>query len=222
MLTNESWNTARHRLAEQIRKQGVRDEKVLGAIARVRREAFVSPDLEKLAYRNIPLPIEDGQTISQPFVVALMAAALDLKSTDRVLEVGTGSGYAAAVLAQLCNEVYSIERFEDLAESAKSRLIVEGFGNVHVRHGDGTQGWLDRAPFDAITVAAGSREAPPPLLEQLAIGGRLVIPLGPDKFSQTLTRMTKIAQDQFEEEGMGDVRFVPLIGNSGWEDDHLG
>lgn len=217
MVRTQSFNTARQRLVDQIRRQGIRDERVLDAVAQVRREAFVPPELEEFAYRDSPLPIGNEQTISQPFVVALMALVLDLKPTDRVLEVGTGSGYAAAVLSHLCAEVYSIERFEELADSAKARLIAEGFTNVHVRHGDGTRGWSDEAPFDAITVAAGGRDAPPPLLNQLVTGGRLVIPLGPQKSSQTLTRITKVGKDQFEEEDLGGVRFVPLIGISGWD-----
>lgn len=209
--------TQRQRLVEQIRRQGIRDPRVLEAIGSVRREAFVPVDLEEFAYRDIPLPIGKEQTISQPFVVALMADVLQLEASDRVLEVGTGSGYAAAVLSHLCAEVYSIERFADLADSAKARLIAEGFDQVHVRHGDGTRGWPEEAPFDAMTVAAGGRHAPTPLLDQLAIGGRLVIPLGPHRSSQVLTRITKLGKDEFDVEEFGGVRFVPLVGVSGWD-----
>ncbi len=181
----------------------------------VPRERFLRPELEEFAYRDAPLPIEQGQTISQPFIVALMAEALQLGPRDRVLEIGTGSGYAAAVLARVAREVYTIERHAELAESARTRLAELGFHNVFVRHGDGTLGWPEHAPFDAIVVAAGGPNVPGSLLAQLAPGGRLVIPIGEEK-AQQLVRVTRRADGSLEHEDLGGVRFVPLIGEEGW------
>ncbi len=209
--------TQRERMVErQIASRGVRDPAVLAAMRSVPREHFLPPDLEEFAYQDNPLPIEQGQTISQPFIVALMAEALRLGPHDRVLEIGTGSGYAAAVLARIAREVYTIERHEELAEIATWRLARLGFDNVFVRHGDGTLGWPEHAPYDAIVVAAGGPRIPEPLLAQLAPGGRLVIPVGEEKV-QELVRVTRRADGRFEHEELGGVHFVPLIGAEGWE-----
>lgn len=200
----------------QIAARGIRDEAVLRAMNEVPREAFLPPELEEFAYRDSPLPIACGQTISQPYIVALMTAALELSPGDRVLEVGTGSGYAAAVLSRIAREVHTVERHEELAQLAARRLQDLGYDNVAVHHGDGTLGWAEAAPYDAIVVAAGGPAVPEALLDQLAIGGRLVIPIGEDRDLQTLVRVTRRADGTLEREDLGDVRFVPLIGVQGW------
>ncbi len=210
----------RRRLVEhQIRRRGVSDPRVLAAVGAVPRESFLPPELAEFAYLDRALPIEKGQTISQPYIVALMSEALELKPRDRVLEVGTGSGYAAAILGKLAAEVYTIERHAELAEQAASRLREQGFDNVHVRHGDGTLGWAEHAPYDAIVVAAGGPEVPRPLLDQLTVGGRLVIPLGDVKTVQKLVRVTRTSHDAFEQEDLCDVQFVPLVGVAGWQEE---
>jgi protein-L-isoaspartate(D-aspartate) O-methyltransferase len=201
----------------QIAARGVRDPRVLEAMRTVPREGFVPPELAEFAYNDSPLPIESQQTISQPYIVALMTEALALEPGDRVLEIGTGSGYAAAVLARIAREVYTVERHEELARVASRRLRTLGFENVHVLHADGTLGWPDHAPFDAIVVAAGGPKIPPSLIEQLAIGGRLVIPVGEGRDFQKLVRITRTADGRLQEEDLGEVRFVPLIGVQGWE-----
>lgn len=203
---------------DQLVARGLHDKTTLNALNAVPREKFTPPDLVEFAYRDSPLPIEKNQTISQPFMVALMTAALELKSDDRVLEVGTGSGYAAAVLGEICENVYTIERHKVLADTAKTKLKALGYTNVQVRHGDGTLGWPDNAPFDAIVVAAGGPEAPQALKEQLAIGGRLVIPIGTSLKSQKLLRIERISENEYKTEDLGDVRFVPLIGAEGWSE----
>ncbi len=208
---------ARERMVEmQIRARGIEDAAVLDAMRSVPREAFLSERLREFAYEDSPLPIEEEQTISQPYIVALMAAALQLHRGDRVLEVGTGSGYAAAVLGRIVDSVYSIERHGALAEHAAERLGQLGFTNVAVRHGDGTMGWPEHAPYDAITVAAGGPTVPAALLDQLAIGGRLVIPVGEGRTTQQLQRITRVGPDDYRTELLGDVRFVPLVGAQGW------
>lgn len=211
---------ARHRMVEvQIARRGVHDERVLAALRKVPREAFVDEGFEEFAYEDSPLPIGCGQTISQPLVVAMMAEAAAIAATDRVLEVGTGSGYAAAVLAELAAEVVTIERHLPLAEKAQQRLGAAGYANVDVKVGDGSKGWPEKAPFDAILVAAGGPSAPRVLQEQLEIGGRLVMPVGRELGSQRLIRITRTAANKFEEEDFGGVMFVPLIGEHGWHDD---
>jgi len=210
----------RRRLVEhQVRRRGVSDPAVLNAVESVSREAFLRPELAEFAYLDRALPIEKGQTISQPYIVALMTEALQLKPQDRVLEVGTGSGYAAAVLAKVACEVYTIERHGELAEQAARRLREQGYDNVHVLHGDGTLGWPERAPYDAIVVAAGGPDVPRPLLDQLAIGGRLVIPVGEQKTLQSLVRVTRLGSDEYRREELCDVQFVPLVGAEGWEEE---
>jgi protein-L-isoaspartate(D-aspartate) O-methyltransferase len=203
----------------QLAARGLRDEIVLNAIKAVPREEFVPAELVEFAYSDSPLPIAARQTISQPYIVALMTAALELKPGDRVLEVGTGSGYAAAVLAEIAGEVFTVERHKILAETARGRLAQLGYENLSVLHGDGTLGWPEHAPFDAIVVAAGGPEVPATLKQQLAIGGRLVIPVGTDLRSQKLLRVVRTGETEFREEDLGSVRFVPLIGAAGWQDE---
>jgi protein-L-isoaspartate(D-aspartate) O-methyltransferase len=204
----------------QLRSRGIHDERVLDAFRRVPRELFLQGDLAEFAYRDTALPIEEGQTISQPYIVAATVQALDVKPVDRVLEIGTGSGYAAAILGALAREVYTVERHRSLAESAREKLAGAGATNVHVLWGDGTLGWPEHAPYDAIAVAAGGPEIPRALLEQLAPGGRLVIPVGADESSQVLTRVTR-EESGYREEPLLSVRFVPLIGEQGWPE-HAG
>ena len=205
-----------HMVRHHLAARGIRDPVVLGAMRSVPREAFLPPELEEFAYADAPLPIERGQTISQPYIVALMTAAAALRPGDRALEVGTGSGYAAAILARIAHEVYTIERHEELARGAAERLARLGIANVSVLHGDGTLGWPEHAPYDAIIVAAGGPKVPEALLEQLAPGGRLVIPVGEGRSVQRLLRVTRAADGRLHEEELGDVRFVPLIGAQGW------
>ena len=181
----------RHMVERHVEARGVRDSAVLDAMRAVPREAFLPEKLAEFAYDDTPLPIQEGQTISQPFIVAAMAEALKLGPHDRVLEIGTGSGYAAAVLAEIADEVYTIERHRILADQAERRLRELDYRNVHVLCGDGTLGWPEHAPFDAILVSAGGPEVPRVLVEQLAPGGRIVIPVGPDLRDQRLLRVTK-------------------------------
>lgn len=203
----------------QIAARGVQDERVLRAMTEVPRETFLPADLEEFAYRDTPLPIECGQTISQPYIVALMAEALEISPGDRVLEVGTGSGYAAAVLSRIAGRVFTIERHAELARTARCRLEVLGHDNVEVRHGDGSLGWAENAPFQAIAVAAGAPSIPEALVEQLAPGGRLVLPVGEGRDSQRLLRLRKQDDGRLIREDLGSVRFVPLVGVQGWTAD---
>ncbi len=195
----------------QLQARGIRDPRVLAAMLRVPREEFVAPRLAGVAYDDSPLPIGEGQTISQPYIVACMAEAAEIAPRDRVLEVGTGSGYAAAVLSHLARDVYSIERYATLAAEARARLAALGYANVHVLHGDGRLGWPERAPFDAILVAAAGSEIPPALRAQLAVGGRLVIPVGRHVELQQLLRVRRRSETDYDEEPIADVRFVPLV-----------
>jgi len=214
------FETLRRRMVErQIAARGIHDPAVLRAMEVVPREAFVPPDLAEFAYDDAPLPIAEEQTISQPFVVAYMIEALGLREEDRVLEIGAGTGYAAAVLGEIASEVWTVERHGQLAETAKDRLQRLGYDNVHVIHADGTAGWAEAAPYDAIVVAAGGPRVPDSLKRQLAVGGRLVIPVGPTPRSQHLVRLRKTAEGRIEEDDLGGVRFVPLLGAEGWETD---
>jgi protein-L-isoaspartate(D-aspartate) O-methyltransferase len=209
----------RERMVErQLVARGIRDHVVLAAMRAVPREAFIAGELAEFAYEDAPLPIDAGQTISQPYIVAQMIVALELDAGARVLEVGTGSGYAAAVLSRIAREVYTIERHAELADAARRRLSMLGYTNVRVLHGDGTVGWAEHAPYDGIVVAAGGPDVPKPLHEQLTVGGRLVIPIGPTPREQTLVRVTRTGPDTYEREDLGAVRFVPLIGAQGWAD----
>jgi len=205
-----------HMVASQLAERGILDAAVLDAMRRVPRESFLPPDLAASAYDDSPQPIEHHQTLSQPYVVAFMIEALGLRGFERVLEVGTGTGYAAAILGCLAAEVVSVERFPDLAESAALRLERLGFANVRVHFGDGTLGWRESAPYDGIVVAAGGPAVPAALLDQLALGGRLVMPVGPERTDQTLLRITRRDAAEWKEEDLGGVRFVPLVGEQGW------
>ncbi len=196
----------------------ITDPLVLDAFRSVPREGFVPEALDEFAYDDTPLPIGEGQTISQPYIVALTVQSLRLRGGERVLEVGTGSGYAAAILSRIAGRLYTVERVADLAATAKERLARLGFTNVEVLHGDGSLGWPEHAPYDAIAVAAGGPSPPPALLAQLAIGGRMVIPVGPDVSSQVLVRITRESAADYRQEPLSDVRFVPLIGEQAWKD----
>ena len=205
----------RDRMVEaHLASRGISDERVLDAFRTIPREDFLPKDMAELAYRDSPLPIGDGQTISQPYIVAVTAEALGLRGEERVLEVGTGSGYAAAILSCLCREIYTVERIPRLAAEAKERLARLGYTNVHVSCADGTLGWRDYAPYDAIAVAAGAPAAPPALLDQLGASGRLVIPVGPDEANQSLVRFVR-TKEGTSSENLMSVRFVPLIGEHG-------
>lgn len=216
----DSFAMQRERMVErQIASRGVSDDRVLNALRNVPREQFVAGRLQEFAYEDAPLPIEEGQTISQPYIVALMIEAAQVEPGDRVLEVGAGSGYAAAVLGQIAAEVYAVERHESLADLAGRRMKRLGYRNVHVVHGDGTRGHPEKAPFDVILVSAGGPEAPPSLLEQLKIGGRLIIPIGDSPRTQDLVRIRRTADRGFERDDLGQVQFVPLVGSEGWSID---
>ena len=202
-------------VARHLKARFISDPLVLAAMGEVPREAFIAEPLKEFAYEDSPLPIEAGQTISQPYIVARMIELSEVKPGDKVLEVGAGSGYAAAVLGRIADKIYAIERHEELANQARSRLKRLGYDNVEIVCGDGTKGLPDRAPFDAIIVSAGGPQVPETLKQQLAIGGRLVIPVGRDTH-QTLLRIRRIDEDGFEEGDFGAVAFVPLIGAEGW------
>ncbi|MFC3079620.1 protein-L-isoaspartate(D-aspartate) O-methyltransferase [Phenylobacterium terrae] len=210
---------AREKMVErQIRRRGVADAHVLEAMRSVPREAFVTPGLEEFAYEDSALPIEAGQTLSQPYIVALMIQAAEIRPGDRVLEIGAGSGYAAAVMSRIAGEVYAIERHEALSALARQRLDRLGYDNVQLRTADGTGGWPEQAPFDAILVAAGGPGVPQPLKDQLEIGGRLVMPVGDTPRDQRLVKVTRTGATHFEEDDLGPVMFVPLIGEHGWDE----
>lgn len=200
---------------EQIEGRGITDAAVLRAMRSVPREAFVDAAMADFAYDDAALPIDDGQTISQPFVVATMLQAAEIGAGDKVLEVGIGSGYAAALMAQMASRVYGIERHPRLAQRAGERFEALGIGNIELRVGDGSVGWPDAAPFDVISVAAGAPEVPAALKAQLAIGGRLVMPVG-DAHAQQLVQLRRRGADAFEQRTLYAVRFVPLIGEQGW------
>jgi len=218
-MGDEDTDTSQHdeigALLAELRHQGIRDERVLAAIGRVDRARFVRPEHRDRAWANVALPIGAGQTISQPYVVALMTEALALHGEERVLEIGAGSGYQAAILAELAAMVISIERHPKLASVAERRLAALGYRNVTIHVGDGTAGWPVGAPYDCIIVTAAAPRVPPPLLVQLRPdGGRLVIPIGPPE-DQRLVAIER-AGDEYTERELGPVRFVPLIGRAGW------
>lgn len=203
----------------QLKGRGIKDSAVLDAMATVPREEFVPDKMRRYAYQDRALPIESKQTISQPFIVALMAEAAELSSGDRVLEVGTGSGYGAAVLSRIADQVFTIERIGGLIKQARARYKDLDYENIRVRHGNGTLGWPEESPFDAIIVTAGGPEIPESLKEQLAVGGRLVIPVGRSPYAQELVRIRRTEEEVFHKENLGPVRFVPLVGDQGWEEE---
>lgn len=202
-------------VAEQLAARGIRDERVLAAMRRVPREEFVPPDQRYFAYDDGPLPIGGGQTISQPYTVAFMCEAARIAPGDRVLEIGAGSGYGAAVLGELAGEVHTIERLANQAEQAAERLRRLGYRHVQVHVGDGTRGWPEAAPYNAIVVTAGAATLPPAYAEQLAEGGRIIVPVGREIDEQLMLRLTKRG-GRLQEEQLGPFRFVPLIGQFGW------
>jgi protein-L-isoaspartate(D-aspartate) O-methyltransferase len=216
-MRSDAYAEPRQTMVEtQLVGRGIRNRAVLEAMGTVPREAFVSPELAAWAYEDIPLPIGAGQTISQPYIVALMAEALRLSPDDRVLEIGTGSGYAAAVLSHIVKQVYTVERLEPFVTLARRRLQALGYHNVHVHYGNGTLGWPEHAPYDGIVVTAGGPKIPEALQAQLAVGGRLVIPVGPSPEGQKLMRVTRYSDAGLRQEELGNVCFVPLIGAQGW------
>lgn len=213
----DGFEIPRSRMTEQLRTTyKIGDERVLGAMSTVPRHLFVPNALQSQAYKDNALPLSVGQTISQPFIVARMTELLELTGRERVLEIGSGSGYQTAVLALLARKVYAIERIESIASVAKERLRNLGYRNISYRVGDGTLGWQVYSPYDAILVAAGGPDVPQPLVDQLAIGGRMVIPIGKEQKSQVLVRVTK-TENGYTTENCGPCAFVPLIGEHGWK-----
>jgi protein-L-isoaspartate(D-aspartate) O-methyltransferase len=209
----------REMVEHHVRGRGISDLLVLEAMGKVPREAFVAGHLKESAYADCPLPIGEGQTISQPYIVAYMIEAMELKGGEKVLEIGAGSGYAAAVMAEIAGEVFAIERIGPLAEQAASNLAAAGYRDVRVKQADGTLGWHEEAPFDAILVSAGAPSVPEALKTQLAEGGRLVLPVGAARTIQKLVRITRRDRTRFETTDLTDVQFVPLIGDEGWQGD---
>ena len=210
----------RDRMVDLIARRGIRGSRLLLAMRTVPRERFVSQGLSHLAYEDTALPIENEQTISQPFIVASMIEAADVTAQDRVLEVGTGSGYAAAVLSLMARRVHTIERHDPLTTLARARFQALGYRNIDVRTDDGTTGWPEAAPFDAILVAAAGPEVPEPLKAQLALGGRLVMPVdvGPAGDAQWLVKLVRTTESDYDRKVLGAVSFVPLIGRYGWSE----
>ncbi|MGQ0531065.1 MAG: protein-L-isoaspartate(D-aspartate) O-methyltransferase [Caulobacteraceae bacterium] len=207
----------RARMVErQIRRRGVTNSEVLNAMREVPREVFVPERLREFAYEDGPLPIESGQTISQPFIVAAMIDIAEISPGDTVLEIGAGSGYAAAVISRIAGQVYAIERHADLTALARQRMRALGYDNVEIRTGDGTAGWPEAAPFDAIIASAGGPAVPQTLKEQLDISGVLVMPVGRSPREQRLVKVRRLGANHFDEEDVGAVAFVPLIGAHGW------
>jgi protein-L-isoaspartate(D-aspartate) O-methyltransferase len=212
------YSIARRRMvAQHVVGRGITDKKIISVMEEVPRHLFVEEALQSQAYTDYALPIGEKQTISQPFIVAAMTEALTLQQDDRVLEVGTGSGYQAAILSRLVSHVFSVERIVSLARRARRILDSIHYSNVHIHVSDGSNGWAEQAPFDAIIVTAGAPEVPQNYLDQLTIGGRLVIPVGNGN-SQVLKRIIRTADQTFSEEDLLDCRFVPLIGEHGWSE----
>ena len=201
----------------QLRRRGISEPEILDAFLAVPREAFVARDVAHLAYGDHPLPIESEQTISQPYIVALMIEAAAIKPGDKVLEVGSGSGYAAAVMSRIAGRVVGIERQHRLVEVARDRLRDLGYDNVRIVEGDGTRGWPDEAPYDAILAAASGSHIPRPLIEQLAAGGRIVMRIGEPGGLQKLVKVVRREDGSLQQSDLGGVRFVPLIGEEGWK-----
>ena len=202
---------------DQLRRRGIHDQRVLEAMAKIPRHSFVSPEYQAAAYEDRPLPIGEGQTISQPYMVAVMTQSLELTGGERVLEIGTGSGYQTATLGKLAKTIFTIERIQVLIEKAQKVLQNLGYENIFFLHGDGTKGWPENSPFEGIIVTAGAPEVPKMLTSQLADGGRLVIPVGP-RYTQTLYKVTRKGNRFMEEDITGCV-FVPLLGDFGWKEE---
>jgi protein-L-isoaspartate(D-aspartate) O-methyltransferase len=216
--TMTDYSAEREAMVErQLRRRGIGEQHILEAFRAVPREAFISDEYAHLAYGDHPLPIEAGQTISQPYIVALTIQAADIERGDKVLEVGAGSGYAAAVISRIADKVVAIERQHDLVVVARERLERLGYDNVEIVEGDGTKGCPDHAPFDAIVAAASGSHVPKALLAQLAPGGRIVMPVGSPGGIQELIKVTKQEDGTLSQESLGGVRFVPLIGEEGWK-----
>ncbi|MFW6235335.1 MAG: protein-L-isoaspartate(D-aspartate) O-methyltransferase [Desulfovibrionales bacterium] len=202
----------------QLKRRGISDPQVLHAMETVPRHLFVPENERHNAYADGPVPIGKGQTISQPYIVAYMTEALKLTRQEKVLEIGTGMGYQAAVLSRIAREVYTVERIPELLQKAESTFRRLGYDNIHTRSADGTMGLPSEAPFDAIIVTAGSPEIPEPLMSQLAIGGKMVIPVGAHRLSQDIMRVTRTSDAEYASESLLSVAFVPLIGDHGWKD----
>jgi len=202
---------------DQLRRRGIHDQRVLEAMAKIPRHSFVSPEYQAAAYEDRPLPIGEGQTISQPYMVAVMTQSLELTGGERVLEIGTGSGYQTATLAELAKTIFTVERIQVLIQRAQKVLQNLGYENIFFLHGDGTKGWPGNSPFAGIIVTAGAPEVPQMLTSQLADGGRLVIPVGP-RYTQTLYKVTRKGNRFMEEDITGCV-FVPLLGDFGWKEE---
>jgi protein-L-isoaspartate(D-aspartate) O-methyltransferase len=203
-------------IEHQIKRRGIHEQAIVEALRAVPREEFVLDEYRTVAYDDTPLPIPAGQTISQPYVVALMIQSLQVDADARVLEVGSGSGYAAAILSRMVAEVHAVERHRTLVAYARERLDRLGYKNVHVHHGDGSKGWPAAAPYDGILVSASGPHIPQALKAQLAIGGHLVMPVGRERGLQDLIRLTRSAEESYRQQDLGGVRFVPLIGEEGW------
>ncbi len=207
----------RRMVEEQLRGRGIRNPKVLHAFLKVPRHLFMYENMWERAYGDYPLPIGEGQTISQPYTVAFMTRSLKLEGDEKVLDVGSGSGYQTAILMEIAREVYAIERINSIAEKSRKSLELLGYSNFELSVGDGSRGWPEKAPFDAILVAAAAPVVPNSLKKQLNIGGRIVMPVG-DRYMQNMARVTKVSEEEFREEDLGSFRFVSLVGAEGWED----
>ncbi|MEI9478051.1 MAG: protein-L-isoaspartate(D-aspartate) O-methyltransferase [Deltaproteobacteria bacterium] len=217
-MSKENFTRVRLKMVEeQVVSRGVKDLRVIAAMRKVPRHLFVEEALQNQAYNDRPLPIGEKQTISQPYMVAVMTDALQLTGREKVLEIGAGSGYQTAILAEVARKVFSIERILSLTMKARTLLLDLGYANVEITFSDGTQGWVRESPFDAIIVTAGAPDIPQPLVDQLAIGGRLVIPVG-DESVQDLIRLTK-TEEGVKREDFGGCRFVKLIGKFGWNEE---
>lgn len=214
---NEYAAQRRQMVDQQLQRRGIHDPRVLEAMSTVPRHVFVPADVRAVAYADSALPIGDGQTISQPYIVALMTEAAQIEPGDKALEIGTGSGYGAAIASQIAGRVYTIERHADLARKARERFRELEYHNIHVVHADGSQGWPEKAPYDVIIVTAAAPDLPQPLVDQLADGGRLVVPIGTRAF-QTLVRAVRHGEE-IDRESLTEVRFVPLVGEYGWENE---
>lgn len=213
----QDFNKLRNLMVEkQLNQRGIKDPAVLRAMGEVPRHEFVPGQMAKYAYEDTPLPIGEGQTISQPYIVAVMTELMELSDEEQVLEIGTGSGYAAAVLSRIAHLVFTIERHQSLVDKAGERFRRLGYDNIRIFLGDGTLGLPEYAPYHAIVVTAGAPDVPEPLKEQLAVGGRLLVPAGPTQNSQQLTHVRRLSENEYSQKHITPVRFVPLVGKAGW------